>query len=149
MKNTTIKLLIAGAMLAIGGCSKSDGPSSGPSGFSSAFSTLFPHIDTATLWSEPVRKGATAKIAEDGSMIISGIDSFTGGSYVIQLTDSSSGFGRKTFNLLRAGVDTIISASCGIGIDSTPMGRKYYWMLIDGGNLPTKAIVRGVFVDSI
>lgn len=135
--------------LATFGCSKTDSSSPGPAGAKTAFETLFPHIDTAVLSSDWGRRQGYATITSDGKLTIAPADSMVGGSYVIQLTDSSYGPGRKTFNLLRAGVDTVISRDNGIGIDSTPLGRKYYWMLISGSNLPIKAIVRGVFVDSI
>lgn len=144
MKNATITALIISVII---GCSKSTKvtPTPGGTGVTSAFATLFPHIDTCTL-RNPF---GVAKISHTGAMIITGVSPYSGGSYVIQLTDTvANPYNIYAFNLLRAGVDTIISTGNGLEIKNDG-GRSYYWMEIDGGNLPMDSIVRGIFIDSI
>lgn len=142
-------------MLALASCAKTPVKKIGTPGSSptTAFSVLFPHIDTATLhnvWGGGSTSGY-AKIKVTGELTIYGYGAYPGGSYKIQLTDSSSGgYPVKSFNLIRAGVDTLISEGNGIAIfPASGASRGYYWMQIDGGNLQDNQIMRGDFVDSI
>lgn len=150
MKSIKFAILFGGFSLLFYSCSDGSKTTVKPASAKTTLSNLFPYIDTTTLknmvtggWS-----GSTAKITLDGDMVITGFGPYVGGHYKIRINDST--MAPYTFDLLRYGVDTVISVSSALKIFPPSGGaRGYYWMQMDGGNLPVDSIVRGDFIDSI
>lgn len=154
-------IISVGALLTIlfiAGCAKK--PSPAPSGplttSTTALSMYFPGIDTCHVWltGNLVRTATYAKIvsATYGMTIYGAYPLPATDNFIIHFTDTiPDTMGDRwllTFELHRAGVDTLISTSNGIG-GGVSNGRKYYWMLLDGGNLPSNAIARGLYTDTL
>jgi len=116
----------------------------------------FPHIDTATLWNvaNGQRTGAKAIITSAGVLTITGYQgsrgTYAGGTYNMELPDTSFVTNQIGFNLYQYGPDTIVSKNNFLQIfQTTGWARSYYSLWIYSGNLPDYAIVAGQFIDSI
>ena len=92
MKRTTTALVACAIIATIGSCSKGTTTKPTTPAVAGKFATLYLHIDTATLWNiaSNQKTGSTAKITLSGDMTITGFSTYAGGSYRIELTDSSS-----------------------------------------------------------
>lgn len=156
--------IIAISFLSIYGCSK--GPVTPSSPVSSPSSAVLHHympgIDTCTLWlTDGHNIGGYARISSaTGKMIFHGYSPFIAiDSFILHFTVSIPDTIRHTisdgdksvftFTLNRAGVDTVVSTYNYIGIDGVGTAHPYYYMLIDGGNLPSYTIGRGLYIDTL
>lgn len=159
--------IVSISLLSFYGCSKTPithpaitPPVSSPS--PTVLSRYMPGIDTCTLWlTDGHNIGGYARISSStGRMIFHGyspyiaLDSFiihvtVSGPDTIRHTISSGDKSVLTFTLNRSGVDTVISTYNYIGIDGVGTPHPYYYMQIDGGNLPSYSIGRGFYTDTL
>lgn len=115
----------------------------------------FPGIDTATMWNMVYgqRTGGKALISSSGQIQLVGYagsrGNYTSGTYYTAIPDTAIVTGFISFPVLDSKGDTISKDNFLECIPTTGWARAYYYLKIDGGNLPGYSIVQGYFVDSI